>query len=42
MAVQIKLRREASHDTLRVLTMEQWEFWKSQGYVTIKQAIPRE
>tara|TARA_Y100001972_G_scaffold128878_1_gene192374 strand:+ start:4520 stop:5428 length:909 start_codon:yes stop_codon:yes gene_type:complete len=42
MAVQIKLRREATQDTLRVLTMEQWEFWKSQGYVVIKETIPRE
>ena len=41
MAGQIKLRTEASHDTLRVLTMEQWAFWKSQGYVVIKKAIPR-
>lgn len=41
MAGQIKLRTEASHDTLRVLTMEQWAFWKSQGYVVIKEAIPR-
>ena len=42
MAGQMKLRTEASHDTLRVLTMEQWAFWKSRGYVVIKEAIPRE
>lgn len=38
----VKLRQEASEDTLRVLTMEQWNFWKHHGYVVIKNAIPRE
>ncbi len=38
----IKLRAEASPDSLRVLTMEEWEFWKNNGYVVIKNAIPKE
>lgn len=37
----IKLRQTASPETLRVLTMEDWDFWKYNGYVVIKQAIPR-
>lgn len=37
-----KLRQEATEDTLRVLTMEQWEFWKYNGYVVIKNAVPKE
>jgi len=37
-----KLRQEATADTLRVLTMEQWEFWKYNGYVVVKNAVSRE
>ena len=36
-----QLRQTATADALRVLTMEDWEFWKHNGYVVIKQAIPR-
>ncbi len=36
------LRQEASPDSLRVLSPEQWAFWKHQGYVVIKSAVPRE
>lgn len=35
----IKLRGEATPDSLRVLSMEQWEFWKNNGYVVIKNAV---
>lgn len=35
-----KLRTEATVDTLRVLTIEQWNFWKEYGYVVIKNAVP--
>ncbi len=35
----VKLRSEATADSLRVLSMEQWEFWKQNGYVVIKNAI---
>ncbi len=38
----VQLRKEATPDTLRVLTMEQWKFWKHNGYIVIKNAIPRE
>ncbi|MGK0365051.1 MAG: ectoine hydroxylase-related dioxygenase (phytanoyl-CoA dioxygenase family) [Saprospiraceae bacterium] len=38
----VKLRTEASKDSLRVLTLEQWDFWKEYGYVVIKNAVSRE
>jgi ectoine hydroxylase-related dioxygenase (phytanoyl-CoA dioxygenase family) len=38
----VKLRTEATPETLRVLTLEQWNFWKEYGYVVIKNAVPRE
>ena len=38
----VRLRQTASSDTLRVLTMEDWEFWRHNGYIVIKQAISRE
>jgi len=37
---QFKLRTVATKDTLRVLTLEQWHFWREQGYVVIKNAVP--
>lgn len=39
---KVKLRTEATEDTLRVLTLEQWNFWREYGYVVIKNAVPRE
>ncbi len=39
---KVQLRKTATPDTLRVLTMEQWEFWLHNGYVVIKNAVPRE
>ncbi|MEM6769621.1 MAG: phytanoyl-CoA dioxygenase, partial [Bacteroidota bacterium] len=38
----IQLRRSATAETLRVLSMEDWAFWQHHGYVVIKQAVPRE
>lgn len=38
----VRLRQTASSDTLRVLTLEDWEFWRHNGYIVIKQAISRE
>ena len=38
----VKLRQTASPDTLRVLTMEQWDFWRENGYVVFNQAVSRE
>ena len=37
-----KLRTEASKDSLRVLTIEDWKFWINNGYIVIKNAVPRE
>lgn len=39
---KVKLRTEASEESLRVLSLAQWTFWKEQGYVVIKNAVPRE
>ena len=38
----VKLRENATDNSLKVLTMEQWNFWKHNGYVVIKNAVPRE
>ena len=37
-----QLRKEATADSLKVLTLEQWNFWKENGYVVIKAAVPRD
>lgn len=37
-----KLRAEARPDSLRVLSMEEWEFWRNNGYVVIKNAVSAE
>lgn len=37
-----KLRISASKDTLRVLTMDQWNFWIENGYIVVKNAVTRE
>ena len=36
-----KLRNSASSDSLRVLTIDQWNFWIENGYVVIKNAVSR-
>ncbi len=38
----VKLRKEATADSLKVLTLEQWEFWKENGYVVVKNAVSQE
>ncbi len=38
----VNLRQEATADSLKVLTLEQWNFWKEKGYVLIKNAVSRE
>ena len=38
----LNLRQEATSDSLRVLSIEDWKFWKHNGYVIIKNAVPRE
>ena len=37
-----KLRTQAGVDSLRVLTIDQWNFWIENGYVVIKSAISKE
>ena len=37
-----KLRDTASAESLRVLSAEDWKFWKHNGYVVVKQAISPE
>ena len=37
-----KLRSYATSDTLKVLTIDQWNFWIENGYVVIKNAVSRE
>ncbi len=39
---EVRLRDEATEDSLRVLTIDQWRFWKENGYVVIKRAVPKE
>jgi len=36
-----KLRTQASSNSLRVLTIDQWNFWIENGYVVIKNAVSR-
>ena len=38
----INLREEADASSLRVLSEEDWKFWKHNGYIVIKNAVPRE
>ena len=38
----VQLRKEATADSLKVLSLEQWEFWKHNGYVVVKGAVPKE
>ena len=37
----VRLRTEATEDSLRVLSLEDWNFWRHNGYVVIKGAVPR-
>ena len=39
---EVKLRTHAENNTLRVLTMDQWNFWIENGYVVIKNAISKQ
>ena len=38
---EVKLRTNANKDSLRVLSIDQWNFWKENGYVVIKNAISK-
>ncbi|MEN8789651.1 MAG: phytanoyl-CoA dioxygenase family protein [Flavobacteriaceae bacterium] len=39
---KIRLRDQADAASLRVLSEEDWKFWKYNGYIVIKQAVPKE
>ena len=39
---KLALRTEADADSLRVLSIEDWQFWLHNGYIVIKNAISRE
>ena len=39
---QVKLRTQASDETLRVLSIDDWHFWLKNGYVVIKKAVSKE
>ncbi len=39
---KIYLRDQAAASSLRVLSEEDWKFWKHNGYIVIKNAVPRE
>ena len=39
---EVKLRTHAENNSLRVLTMDQWNFWIKNGYVVIKNAISKQ
>jgi hypothetical protein len=38
---KLALRTEADADSLRVLSLEDWQFWLHNGYIVIKNAISR-
>ena len=38
----IVLRKDAQPEDLRVLTLEQWNFWLENGYIVIKEAISKD
>src|SRR4051794_31439629 len=37
-----KLNDRSNNQPLRVLSEEDWQFWKHNGYVVIKNAVPKE
>ena len=37
-----RLRTHATAATLRVLSMDDWNFWRQNGYVVVKRAVPPE
>ena len=42
MSSVVKLNDRSNGKPLRVLTEEQWEFWREKGYVVIKNAVSKE
>jgi hypothetical protein len=42
MSSKIRLNERLKGEPLRILSEEDWKFWKHNGYVVIKHAVPRE
>ena len=38
----LRLRQSATPESLRVLSMDEWNFWQHHGYVVVKNAVPRD
>ncbi len=38
---KIKLREDATADSLKVLSLQDWKFWKYNGYIVVKDAISK-
>lgn len=38
----VQLRQNATAESLRILTMDDWDFWKHNGYVVVKQVVSRD
>jgi ectoine hydroxylase-related dioxygenase (phytanoyl-CoA dioxygenase family) len=38
----VKLNDRSNGEPLRVLTEEQWEFWRHNGYIVVKNVVPKE
>lgn len=38
---QVKLNDRSNGKPLRVLTEEQWQFWKTNGYIVVKDVVPK-
>ncbi len=41
MSSKVKLNDRSNGEALRTLSEEDWAFWKHNGYIVIKQAVPR-
>lgn len=39
---KVMLKDQLNGEPLRVLSMEDWKFWKHNGYVIVRNAVPRE
>ena len=42
MSSRVKLNDRSSGESLRIMTEEEWAFWKENGYIVLKNIIPRE
>ncbi len=42
MSSKVRLNERKNNEPLRVLTEEEWAFWRHNGYIVVKNAVPRE